>query len=417
MIKQKWLGFWVSVFVGIFPVFLWYAFSTIHSDSLAKITALSALSLLSFLIILSARLPFLEGLFYGLDRLYKAHKNISAVVIMLLLAHSALLTFKYLKISDVSAFKFVIPSTEIPLLLGKIALYVMVALVVLTLYFKIKYQWFVLSMRVMGAMIFLSGYHALFVTGSDLSQNMPLQIYMIAIGAAASLVYVYRSLFHKAFVKSFEYKLESITKRNNVFDIVLTPTSKPINRYAGQFAFVTFQTLGDGNESHPFTIASASTDEKLRFGIKNLGDFTSTLGQLKIGDHANIEGPYGFFSFTKIPGKKQTWIAGGIGVTPFLAMAQSLPASHIVNLYYCVKNASEAVFLDDLLAIAESNPRFTVTAHFSDTTGPIKVGKVFTPNNEEYLLCGPPGMMQSLERNLLAVGAPKQSIHYEEFAL
>lgn len=417
MIKQKWLGFWVSVAVAVIPAVLWLAFTPLRNDALAKITALSALSLLSFLIILSGRLPIFEKLFYGLDKLYKAHKNISAVVIMLILAHSALLTFKYLEISDVSAFKFVIPSTEISLMLGKLALYIMVTLVVLTMYFKIKYQWFVLSMRVMGGMIFLSGYHALFVAGSDLTQNIPLLIYMVALGAGASYVYVYKSLFHKAFVKTYQYKITSISKRHNVFDIVMVPVGKPINRYAGQFAFVTFASIGAGNESHPFTIASASTDERLRFGIKNLGDFTNSLGQLKVGAIAHIEGPYGYFSFSKISGKKQTWIAGGIGITPFLAMAQSLPVGYEVNLYYCVKNAAEAVFLDELLKIADSNPRFNVTAYFSDSTGPIKVGKIYTPTVEEYLLCGPVGMMQSLNRNLIAVGVPKKSIHYEEFAL
>ena len=417
MIKQKWLGFWVSVAVAVIPALLWVSFTPIRNDALAKITALSALSLLSFLIILSGRLPIFEKLFYGLDTLYKAHKNISAIVIMLILAHSSLLTFKYLQISDVSAFKFVIPSTEIPLLLGKFALYIMVTLVVLTLYFKIKYQWFVLSMRVMGGMIFLSGYHALFVAGSDLTQNVPLLIYMVAIGASASAVYIHKSLFHGSFVKTYSYKIISIRKRHNVFDIVMSPVGKPLNRYAGQFAFVTFASLGEGNESHPFTIASASTDEHLRFCIKNLGDFTNSIGQLKVGDTAHIEGPYGYFSFSKIPHKKQTWIAGGIGVTPFLAMAQSLPTGYAVNMYYCVSNKQEAVFLDELYAIADANHRFNVTAHFSDSAGQISAKTIHSRSSNNYLICGPQSMMESLKTDLVALGTPKQEIYYEEFAL
>lgn len=202
MQKQKYYGVLVSTLVGIIPVALWALFSPSKTDPLAKITALAALSLLSYIIILSARLPILERLFFGLDRLYRAHRMIAGIIVMLVLTHSALLTLKYLQISDTSAYRFVLPSTEIPLMLGKFALYIMVSLVVLTLYFKIRYQWFVLSMRAMGAVVFLAGFHALFVAGSDVRSNLPLTLYMATLGITASALYIYRSIFRGRLTKA-----------------------------------------------------------------------------------------------------------------------------------------------------------------------------------------------------------------------
>jgi predicted ferric reductase len=67
---------------------------------------------------------------------------------------------------------------------------------------------------------------------------------------------------------------------------------------AGQFAFVNF---GDGEGPHPFTISSQWNDDGcLRFLIKHLGDYTSSLpSRLKAGDLVTVEGPYGRFDFSE----------------------------------------------------------------------------------------------------------------------
>lgn len=417
MLKSKNAGVILTVLVAAIPIVLWVIFSPSHSDPLAKMTALSALSLLSFTIILSARLRWLEHLFFGLDRVYRAHRMISAIIIMLLLAHSSLLTLKYLQISKVSAFEFVVPSNEWALLAGKLGLYTLVTLVVVTLYFKVQHQWFVRSMRALGLVIFLAGYHALFVNGSDILKNAPLAIYMVVLGGAAAAVYVYRSLFHGRLNKAYSYQVEKVTSRGLVTDIWLRPAGQALNRYAGQFAFIEFVSQSVSDEPHPFTIAAGSNEERLRFCIKQLGDFTRTLPTLKVGDLATVEGPYGFFSFTKIVSKKQTWVAGGIGITPFLAMAHSLPSGYDITLYYCVSKQEDAVFLDELQQISKNLPTFKVIPFVSETQGQISGEIIAKTNAQDYLLCGPPGMMKAITEQLVAKSVAKHNIHFEEFAL
>ncbi|XNM47379.1 FAD-binding oxidoreductase [Escherichia coli] len=92
----------------------------------------------------------------------------------------------------------------------------------------------------------------------------------------------------------------------------------------GQFAFLTF---AHSKESHPFTIASYAIEKNtLRFAIKNLGDYTSTLASsIKIGQSALVEGPWGKFDFT-LPCSRQVWIAGGSALPPLSPSRVSEPA-------------------------------------------------------------------------------------------
>lgn len=411
------MGPLVSLAIATVPCVLWLLFSPIHTDGLAKMSALAALSLLSFNTILSARLRPLERLFFGLDRVYRAHRMLGGIIVMLLLAHSALLTLKYLRLSIISAYMFVLPSTDWTLLLGKLGLYTLVALVVLTLYFRIRYQWFVLAMRILGAVVFVGGYHALFVSGSDLRQNTPLLLYMSVLGIMASGLYVYRSLFHRSITALHEYRVQSVTNLGAITELWLKPDNRPLNRYAGQFAFINFPNAQVDNEQHPFTISAGSNDDHLRFCIKNLGDFTSSIKHIEVGDTAIVEGPYGYFSFTKIPSRNQVWIAGGIGITPFLSMAHSLPSGYTITLYYCIHNPREAVFLKELQSISHKYSGFSVVPWYSDLSGHLTAQDVVSSKTQDYLLCGPSSMMTALKTGLSHCGVPRNRVHVEEFVL
>jgi len=426
MRTKKLAGIVLICAVGIAPILLWLIFSPIKLsltdtnqkiDALAKVAALSGLALLSFNIILSARLAMFERLFLGLDRAYRVHRIIGGSVLILLMLHGALITAKYSNISLLSGFEYLKPNFDVALMLGKVTLVVMIVLITISVYIKVKYQWFVTIQRILGAMIFLGGYHALFVSGSDIRINPPLFAYFILLGGAAAGLYVYRSLFHKSIKRKLEFIVHSVWHGEGITIVWLKPVQKALAFYAGQFAFFQFSSAAVDTESHPFSMSSGSDNSYIRIAAKASGDYTSEVNKLKTGDGVQVEGPYGRFSFTNIRGIKQVWVAGGIGITPFLSMAHSLSSDYQVTLYYCVRTAAQAIFREELEKIMVEKPYLRVVIVCDDQNQRI-TGKEMTSNSaEDYLLCAPPAMMHNLEKQLRILGVPKHNIHYEDFAL
>lgn len=424
--NKKIIGVVFTCAVAVVPILLWLIFSpnqliladtTQKIDALAKVAALSGLALLSFNIILSARLAIFERLFLGLDRAYRAHRIIGGSVLILLMLHGALIIAKYSSISLLSGFEYLKPNFDIALMLGKFTLVIMMALVVVSMYIKVRYQWFVTIQRMLGAMIFFGGYHALFVSGSDIRANPPLFAYFILIGGSAVGLYIYRSLFHRSIKRKLKYVVHSVRHGQGTTIIWLKPIQKALAFYAGQFAFFQFSSAAVDTESHPFSISSGSDNNHIRIAAKASGDYTSELDRLNVGDGVEVEGPYGHFSFTKIRSTKQVWVAGGIGVTPFLSMAHSLPTDYQVTLYYCVRTASQAIFREELEEIMTKKPGLRVVMIYDDQNQRI-TGKEMTLNSaEDYLLCAPPAMMHNLEQQLRTLGVSKSNIYYEDFAL
>jgi len=419
-------GVLLTIAVGLTPVILWLLFSpatlvvtqtTQKLDALAKIAALSGLALLSFNIILSARLPVFERLFLGLDRAYRAHRIIGGSVLILLMLHAALITAKYSSISLLSGYEYLKPNLDVALMLGKIALGAMIVLVAISMYIKIKYQWFVTIQRCLGAMIFVGGYHALFVSNSDLRTNLPLFAYFLLIGGSAAGLYVYRSLFHKTVKRKLDYIVDSLSQTEGITVIWLKPLKNALACYAGQFAFFQFSSASVSTESHPFSISSGSDDSRIRIATKALGDYTSELHKLKTGDLVKVEGPYGYFSFTKIQNPKQVWVAGGIGITPFVAMAHSLPPGYQVTLYYRVRTMTQAIFLKELQGVACDKPGFEIVTICTNHGQSINAKELAKDTAAAYLMCASPAMMHRLNKQLRQYGIPKHNIYYEDFAL
>ncbi|MFP3643396.1 FAD-binding oxidoreductase [Paraburkholderia sp. SIMBA_054] len=139
---------------------------------------------------------------------------------------------------------------------------------------------------------------------------------------------------------------------NRVLGVTIELRDRWFGHDAGHFAFVTFDSA---EGPHPFTISSSwHGDGRLSFHIKGIGDYTSNLSQaLKVGDLVTVGGPYGRFDFG---GNKprQIWIAGGIGITPFVARMQARvrhPDKRSVDLFYST-NAPDGEFIAKVRQLA-----------------------------------------------------------------
>jgi predicted ferric reductase len=94
----------------------------------------------------------------------------------------------------------------------------------------------------------------------------------------------------------------------------------------GQFAWLTVGRSPFSMQEHPFSIASSPGDGgRLEFVIKELGDFTRTVGRIPPGTTAYVDGPYGAFSIDRHPDAAgYAFLAGGIGIAPVASMLRAL---------------------------------------------------------------------------------------------
>ena len=160
----------------------------------------------------------------------------------------------------------------------------------------------------------------------------------------------------------------------------------------------------------------------MRVTVKASGDFTRALfSDLKAGTDAVVEGAYGMFDY-KTGGGKQIWIAGGIGLTPFLSFMRDMDGNlaHDIHLYYTVRHKEEALFLDEIEAMAKKNPRLKPHIRFSATDGSLTIDDMVknaggTVDGYHVYMCGPLPMVQAFEKKFLSLGLPISNIHYEEF--
>lgn len=389
--------------------------------SLANIAAFSGTVLYAWSIFLSSRLLIFDAWFGGLDKAYKWHHYTGGVGFFLLTLHPLFLTMRALTTGWPVSTLWVIGSNW-QINFGLLPLYALAIFLPISIFLRIKYGLFIWLHRILGA-VFLLGFLHAFMAKGNMVHFMPLWIYMFVVSAVAIGAFIYHSVLGAILPIRYRYRVSSVKDMGGgVTDIVLEPASQRLLPFvAGQFAYVSFMSHPDGTEDHPFSMARQPRARDLRFVVKNLGDYTALMGQIKQGTTAWVGGPHGAFNFRTARKYRQVWVAGGIGVTPFLAMAGALPKrKYNVDFYYCVVTAKEATFEAEFNAIARRNPAFKPVTFCQDKQGFIDADKLTRGVNvqaTEFYICGPPPMMHALHKGLLAKGVPNRRIHFEDFSM
>jgi len=420
--KKFSLGWTIITLLSLLPIVFWILmlplanrFSSFATTmlSLGQLTALVGTVLLGITFLLNTRLRFLEKLFGGLDKVYFAHHLLGTISFLLLLFHPLFLALKFVVVSASSALSFLLPGSSFEINFGIFSLLTMILALLFTFLIKLKYQKWRFTHQLLGVSLLLAIVHIFFIN-SDISRSLILRVYILLFVAIGLLSFLYRTVLRRWVVKTYQYQVKEIKLLGDV-TIVKLESDEGITFFPGQFIFVSFPSLS--GEFHPFTIASSSQEKDLTIAIKSLGDYTQKISNLKLGDKALVEGPYGGFHSLA---QKQIWIAGGIGVTPFLSMAKSLQNNH-VKMYYCAKTKGEAVFLQDLEKIAKQNKHFEVISFCSSEKGRINAevlkDEVKDMGNKEILICGPKVMMDSLKQGFKKLGVGEEKILMEEFEL
>ncbi len=392
--------------------------------SFGQLLGLIGMSMFAVVLFLSSRLKIFDKYFDGLGRAYNLHHMLGGLAFILLLFHPLTLAVRYIPSSIQIASGFIFSFDNTAINYGKIALLGMIALLLITFYVKkvIKYQTWKLSHKLLGAFFFIGGLHMLLIP-SDVSVNFSLRWYMILISAVGIGAYFYRTLLYPLSIRRFTYKVDDIRMAgDDVTEITLRPLNKKMKYNPGQFVFISFKNNFIGSESHPFSLISNFEEDSIQVAVKMAGDFTDKLPNLKIGDEAKIEGPFGKFNYENAKSRRQIWIAGGIGITPFLSMARSINWSEYkIDLYYSFRNPTDGVYSEELKDISSRNPNFSFLPWISGKVGQLSVSNISALSGglqgKSIFICGPLVMMQAIEKGLKDEKIHSEYIHTEEFSM
>ena len=406
------LGLALIAATALVPAFQLFSLPDV-ADKIALFSqylGLAALVLMAWGQILSTRLPGIEQVFGGMDRVYVLHKWVGIVALSSILLHDTIdAEMRNLGRETVL--------TELAETLGELSLYGLLILVVISVATFIPYHLWKWTHKAMGALFAAGTFHFFFIL-KPFSMGDPAGLYTAAFCMAGLAAYVWM-LLPETMRPSRGYCISSLEPTGDALAITMTPMGKPLKPAPGQFGVLRFTGSGKA-EPHPFTFSGIGEDGTLRVSIKPLGDFTAGLGKaLEVDQEVRIQGPFGRF---KLSGKgPEVWVAGGIGVTPFLAWARALaPEAGPVDMFYAVRSRAAAPHLDELQSLADEKPnlRLHVVATSEGqrlSTEMIARMVAVELTGAKVAFCGPVGLRNALQKGLRRHGVTPRDFHFEEF--
>lgn len=383
--------------------------------ALSLASGVTAFSLMAATAVLGGRLMMIESLFGGLDRVYLAHKWLAVWALAFASFH---FTFKAGIQSWETASILTLPPFHTRLV-RQLSLLALVFILLLALNRRIPYHRWRWWHKLSGPLFLIVMLHWLSFK-SPIEIASPAGVWLailstLGIAAAAYKLTLYRFVSNHA-----EYRVAKSTRIGSGLHLQLEPLAKPISFRPGQFGFVSIKEEGL-REPHPFTIASADGGH-LQFVIRDLGDYTHRLlQQTKEGMHADVYAPFGRFERTA-GGRREVWIAGGVGISPFIAWltdasAEQKPAA---TLFYFFSPGREFPTVERIRELASASgaeivpisegpldPAFTRRLeHIVNEAGPANVDIAF---------CGPKGLLERVRALMARLGVPAASLRFEYF--
>lgn len=360
-----------------------------------------ALTTLSLTFILASRLPLLEAWFNGLEKMYLAHKFTAFLSILLLTLHNFSMGGLW--------------GSHLAAQFGNIAIYIFISIVLVAYLGQyIQYEaWRWIHRLVYLAYIF-GLFHVLMIMGNRLLSfsflGLIFGIYAI-LGLLAGFYIIF--LYQKV---AFTYlgKIVGIKRLNHDTTEIEIELSHPFTYEYGQFAFLKIFQKGFETAPHPFSI-SGGQGRTLYFTIKNSGDHTKNIyDNLQVGSKVAVDRAYGHMTMEHGP-KQQIWIAGGIGMTPFISYIREHPIlDRNVRFYYSFRGEENAVYLDLLRDYARQNANFDLQLVDSNEKGYLTLDQEEIPTQTTVYMCGPLPMMKALAKQIKKKN-PKAKLIYEGF--
>ena len=392
------------------------------------------LSMMGMQFVLTARFKILKAP-YGADIVYHFHRQISFVALALILSHPLLLFVfdpRHLELLNL----FTAPWAARVGVSAVVALALIIGTSVWRKKLRLEYdRWRIWHGVLAVAAVAFATLHielrAYYLT------TLWKQIFWGLFGLFWIFVLAWVRIIKPLLLLRRPYEVQAVTpERGGAYTLRLKPRRHAgFNFHPGQFAWITAWDSPFSDHEHPFSFSgSPQPNGELAFTIKALGDFTGRVKDLQPGQPVYVDGPYGAFSIDRhahAPGF--VFIAGGIGITPFVSMLRAMQQRgdrRPVTLFYANKTLEGATFFEEIEQMVSKMPLKLVHVveappePWKGETGFVTADVLrrhlpddLAANPREFFICGPAPMMNAVERALERLGIPAGDIHSERFDL
>jgi predicted ferric reductase len=402
--------------------------------SLGRLTGLLAADLLLVQVLLMARVPVLEHAF-GQDRLARQHRIVGFTSFTLMLGHVVLITWGYaagaLSRTPATLWQLTVDYPGMLLAVAGTACLVMVVVTSLrAARRRLRYEsWHLLHLYAyLGVGLALP--HQLW-TGQEFLTSPAATVFwwgLWATAAGAVLVWrvglpLWRSARHGLTVTSV------VDEDDGVVSVHLTGRRmERLRAEAGQFFTWRFLSRPGWTRGNPYSLSAAPDGRGLRITVKELGDGSAALRDLRPGTRVLVEGPYGRLSARVRTRPKVALIAAGVGITPLRALAEELDyrRGDAILLY---RFGDRPLFEAELAALSRERGLRLIwlPGHRRSPTSWLGhgVGRAddltaltsWVPDiaERDVYVCGPESWAADVRRTTEAAGLPADRFHVESF--
>jgi ferredoxin-NADP reductase len=202
----------------------------------------------------------------------------------------------------------------------------------------------------------------------------------------------------------------------------------------GQYFFVTLPDSGYQDEKglrRHISVVTSPNDKGVLGLATRMRDtaFKRTLAELEVGSEVDVEPPKGKFVLPDDTSRPLVFIAGGIGITVFRSMLRYIAEEQLpyrVTLIYSNRDRESTAFLDELVELERELAGFRLVLTMTDDPGwdgeSRKIDARFFEeylegdlNQYTFLVAGPPGMTEAMEKVLGEAGVKEENVIAEGY--
>ena len=368
---------------------------------------------------------------FGIDIVYYFHRYLAVFALAIVLGHYAILRVAYPETLGRAS-----PAdAEAYMTAGRVALALFALVVASSLLrrrFKLDYDVWRIAHALLSTAAFAAAIWHLWGAGYYLDTRWKHAIW-VAYCAFWVLLIAYVRLWRPWRVARQAWTVAEVRgERGRVWTLALEPAAGGGLKFSpGQFAWLSLRASPFAMREHPFSIASsAEQPQRIELSIKELGDFTSTIKDIRVGEPAFIDAPYGTFGIDQRPDAHgYVFVAGGVGIAPIMCMLRTLADRgdrRPLLLFYGNRVWERIAFREELEALSQRLDLKVVhvllepPAGWTGETGFVTEDVLMrhlpiTRHRFDYFLCGPTPMTKGVEEALATLGIAAERVHSEIF--